>query len=528
MNASCSTRSVMIPFAAWLAACGGSAATSAKGPGEGAGLKLDVIGEWTDPGRDYPSAPPFVQPIPGDPLSNTAAPLLVVRNATILTAAGKTFERGTIVLRGGAIAAVGGSDVAVPEDAQVIDGTGKFVSPGIIDTHSHIGVYSSPGVSSNSDGNEVTGPNTAEARAAYGYWPQDPQITRAAAGGITAAQILPGSANLIGGHGYTVVMRPGRSADEVGFPGAPPTIKMACGENPKRVYGEKGGPQTRMAVYQAFRTFFQEAAEYDAKVIGYRRAHALWTRKKARAAELDKDQSDPTKRIPPETAPEPPPRNARLETLAAVLRGEVLVQVHCYRADEIHHMVAIADELGFKIRSFHHALEAYKVRDLLVEHDIAISTWADWWAFKMEAFDGIMENAALFQNAGGRPVIHSDSAIGIQRLNQEASKAMWAGRHAGLTITDDQALRWITANAAWVLGIDAITGTLEVGKRADVVVWNAHPLSVYAQPELVLQGGVPAYDRARGLTPTDFELGNSAIDAAIESDPASNTKGGAR
>jgi imidazolonepropionase-like amidohydrolase len=200
----------------------------------------------------------------------------------------------------------------------------------------------------------------------------------------------------------------------------------------------------------------------------------------------------------------------RLETLAAVLRGEVLVQIHCYKASDIAEMVAVADESGFKIRSFHHALEAYKVRDLLVGKGIGINTWSDWWGFKLEAFDGIPENAALFTQQGGRATIHSDSAVGIQRLNQDAAKAMAAGRAAGVAITDDQALRWVTANPAWMLGIDGITGTLETGKRADVVVWDLSPFSVYSRAELVVSGGEVTFDRSRGLTPSDFELGNAA------------------
>ncbi|RMH41673.1 MAG: amidohydrolase [Deltaproteobacteria bacterium] len=484
-----------------VAACGGAAkrTPAAKPP------RLDVIAPWTDPEQDLPR-PREVAPRPVEP-----PPPVAIRGATILTAAGDRIDGGTIVLADGVIAAIGAGDVPIPDGARVIDATGKFVTPGIIDTHSHIGVYAAPHVAAHSDGNEATAPVTAEVRAAYGYWPQDPAIARAAAGGVTAAQILPGSANLIGGRGFVVRMVPGRTVDEVRFPGAPSTLKMACGENPKRVYGEKGGPQTRMGEYAAFRAAFQSAVEYRAKWRAYARARELWLKKRARAQQLNATLP-PKRRIPGEPAPEPPPRDAKLDTLAAVLDGDILVQIHCYRAPEIREMVAIADEFGFSIRSFHHALEAYKVRDVLVDHGIAISTWADWWGFKMEAFDGIPENAALFAEAGGRAVIHSDSSIGIQRLNQEAAKAMYAGRAAGIDISEDQALRWITANPAWVLGIDGVTGTLERGKRADVVVWSAHPFSVYARADLVFNGGELVYDRAAGPTPTDFELGNSAID----------------
>ena len=212
----------------------------------------------------------------------------------------------------------------------------------------------------------------------------------------------------------------------------------------------------------------------------------------------------------PEPPPEAPPRDLNLETLARVLSGEVLVQVHCYRGDEMRNLVALADEYGFHIRAFHHALEAYKVRDLIAAHGIAVATWSDWWGFKMEAFDGIQENAALVTEAGARATIHSDSAIAIQRLNQDAAKAMEAGRAAGIDVDEDDALRWITANAAWVLGIDDVVGTLEKGKRADVVVWSGSPWSVYSLPEVVIQAGEVVFRRAAGLGESDFELANAA------------------
>jgi imidazolonepropionase-like amidohydrolase len=405
------------------------------------------------------------------------------------------------VLDGGTSRFVGAGAGDAPAGATVIDGKGKFVTPGIIDAHSHIGVYPSPGANAHGDGNEATAPVTAGVQARYGYWPQDPQITRALAAGVTSALILPGSANLVGG----------RTSEEVAFPGAPPTVKMACGENPKRVYGQKGGPQTRMAEYAAFRTAFHEAGQYILKKEAYARQRAQWEKKKARAAELDGKGGKPVKG---ETAPDPVPVDLRLETLAGVLKGEVLVQIHCYKATEIAEMVAIAKEFGFPIRSFHHALEAYKVRDLLVANDIAINTWADWWGFKLEAFDGIPENAALVTEQGGRVTIHSDSPISIQRLNQEAAKAMYSGNAAGVAISEDTALRWVTANPAWVMGIDDVTGTLEAGKRADVVLWSAHPFSVYALPEVVIAGGEVTFERAAGRAPTDFEMGNAASERA--------------
>lgn len=446
-----------------------------------------------------------------DATRNPAAPTVAIVGGTVMTAAGAVIERGTVVLRGGAILAVGGADVAVPAGATVVDARGRFVTPGVIDAHSHLGVYAAPDGRANDDGNEAVAPVTAGVRAEYGYAPDDPQIARALAGGVTTALILPGSANLIGGRGFTAVLRPGRLTSEVVFPGAPSTLKMACGENPKRVYGGKGGPQTRMGVYAGFRTAYAQAAAYAAKQAAYRDARARWEARRAQAAELG--AAPGAEAIAGEAAPEPPPIDLALETLAAVLRGEILVQVHCYKAADMGQMLAVADDAGFTIRSFHHALEAYKIRDVLAARGVAINTWADWWGFKLEARDGIPENAALVTEQGGRATIHSDSAIGIQRLNQEAAKAAAAGRRAGVALTDDQVLRWITANPAWVLGIDEVTGTLAAGKRADVVVWSGSPFSVYSHAEQVYVAGELTFDRAAGLRPSDYELGASSVDA---------------
>jgi imidazolonepropionase-like amidohydrolase len=482
------------------AACASTASTTKP-------LELEVIGEWIDP-EDH-------GPRPATPAARPERPAprpVVIRGATLLTAAGRRIEGGTLVLAGGKVAAIGGADLAAPEGALEIDGAGRFVTPGIIDAHSHIGVYPSMAGGGNADGNEMSDVNTAAAAAEYAYLPQDPAIARALAGGVTAALVIPGSANLFGGRGVTVEMRPARRLDEIRFAGAPPTLKMACGENPKRVHGAKTGPQTRMGEIAAVRAAFRAAAEHAAKHAVYRRQHAAWEQRRQRAAELERES--PGRRVKPEDAPARPEPDLRLETLAAVLRGEILLQVHCYTARDIEQMVAVADELGLRIRAFHHALDAYKVRDQLAARAIAIATWADWWGFKIEALDGIPENAALFTESGGRAAIHSDSSIGIQRLNQEAAKALAAGRAAAIEVSDDQALRWITANPAWILGIDDVTGTLETGKRADVVVWSAHPFSVYARADLVFIAGELAHDRARGPAPSDFELENSFLGEA--------------
>jgi imidazolonepropionase-like amidohydrolase len=407
-------------------------------------------------------------------------PPVVIRHATILTAAGAEIADGAILWKDGRIAAVG-TTVDAPPDAIVVDGTGKYVTPGIIDTHSHLGVYAAPGTEAEADGNEATNPVTAEVWAEHSFWPQDPQIPLAIAGGITTIQVLPGSANLIGGRSAVLKLIPARTVQEMKFPGARDGLKMACGENPKRVYGRRGGPATRMGNMAGYRTAFAQAE-------AYRRRWDKWN------AEHQGD---------------PPERNLRLETLAEVLRDRLSVQNHCYRADEMAQMLDLAREFGFQIRSFHHAVEAYKIADLLAKAGTAVSVWADWWGFKEEAMDGIPENAALNEQAGGRPVIHSDSPSGIQRLNQEAAKAMSYGRRAGIPITRDQALRWITANPAWVLGIDSLVGTLEPGKMADVVVWSGDPFSVYTKAVQVYNDGRLVYDRndPAHQPRTDFELG---------------------
>lgn len=393
----------------------------------------------------------------------------LIRNATILTAAGPTIERGSILLQNGKIAAVG-QNVTAPPGALVIDASGKWITPGVIDTHSHLGVYAAPGVESLSDGNEATNPNTAEVSAEHSIWPQDPQFDLALAGGITTMQILPGSANLFGGRGVTVKNVPSRTAEGMKFPGAPYGLKMACGENPKRVFGSRNtAPSTRMGNVAGYRRAWQAAAEYRDSLRRWKTAG-----------------SDPEKR---------PARNLQLETLAGVLDGEILVHNHCYRADEMATMINIAKEFGYKISSFHHAVEAYKIRDLLAENNICASMWADWWGFKLEAYDGIRENIALVDQARGCAIVHSDDAKGIQRLNQEAAKALRAGWEAGFKIDRADAVKWLTANPAKALGIDKVTGSLEAGKNADVVIWTGDPFSVYSRADRVFIDGALIYDR---------------------------------
>jgi imidazolonepropionase-like amidohydrolase len=453
---------------------------------------LGVLGACS-PARRHAPALPTAAPEP-------AAPALALVGATIWTADGtkKVFERGTVILRDGRIAAVGDSRTPIPPGTPTLDVAGRYITPGLIDAHSHLGVYPSPSVDAHSDGNESTNPNTAEVSAEHGFWPQDPGLGRAAAGGVTTLLVLPGSANLIGGRGVTMKNRPGRSAATMRFPGAPYVLKMACGENPKRVYGKKSGPSTRMGNVAGMRTAFLQAQDYLRK-------WAAWRRKNPSATTASTTTKPGAKGKPP--GDPPPVRDLKLETLGEVMAGRMLVQNHCYRADEMLLMLDLAREMGFKIRTFHHALEAYKIADVLARQQVAAATWSDWWGFKMEAYDGIPENLALVHAAGARAVVHSDSPVGIQRLNQAAAQGLAVGKEMGLPLDEQDALRWITANPAWALGVDARTGSLEAGKMADLVVWSHPPLSVYARPQQVFVDGHLVFDRDKGVRPSDFELG---------------------
>jgi len=343
-----------------------------------------------------------------------------------------------------------------------------------------LGVYPSPAISSTSDGNESTSPNTANVWAEHSVWPQDPQFSLALAGGVTTMQILPGSANLFGGRGVTIKNVPSRTVQGMKFPSAPHGLKMACGENPKRVYGSrKSAPSTRMGNVAGYRAEWLKAVEYR----------------------------DRWRNYDPEGEKPAPSRDLRMETLVGVLDGEIIVHNHCYRADEMATLIEVSKEFGYKIGTFHHAVESYKIADLLAQEEICSAMWADWWGFKLEAFDGILQNIALVENAGACAIVHSDSARDIQRLNQEASKARSAGIRMGIDISKEDAIGWITLNAAKSLGIEKVTGSLEPGKAADLVIWSRDPFSVYSKAEKVFIDGYLYFDRMTGKKPvTDFAL----------------------
>lgn len=451
-------------------------------------------------GRERPQAasarpagpPPPVVTIPADPYPSTYRPLpsrpTLIRNARVYDGKGGELAGASILMRDGKVAAIG-ERVEAPRDAEVIDATGLWVTPGVIDVHSHLGDYPTPAVAAHQDGNEVTGPVRPEVWAEHSVWPQDPGFTRALAnGGVTTLHILPGSANLFGGRGVTLRNLPQQTVQAMRFPGAPYSLKMACGENPKRVYGSRNQmPGSRMANVALMRQTWARAQEYKRRWDDY-------------AARAKDGKARPT---------DAPARDLQLETLVGVLEGKITVQNHCYRSDEMAIILDMAREFGYRVAAFHHAVESYKIADLLAREGVCSAMWADWYGFKMESIDGIKENIPMVHAAGACAVTHSDDAGGVQRLNQETAKALAAGRRVGLRISNGEAWTWIGINAAKALGIDEEVGSLEPGKRADVVLWNADPLSVYARPLRVWMDGALVYDAAdpQRRPVSDFELG---------------------
>jgi imidazolonepropionase-like amidohydrolase len=421
-----------------------------------------------------PAKAPAPFPSTYKPYPNIAT---AIRNVTIFDGEGGRIDNGVVFMSGGKIESVGGPDTPIPADIAVFDGAGKFVTPGIIDIHSHLGDYPSPSVEAHSDGNEATSPTTPEVWAEHSVWPQDPGFSRALAnGGVTALQVLPGSANLMGGRSVVLKNVYARTVQGMKFPGAPYGMKMACGENPKRVYGSKGrAPSTRMGNVAVNRQTWIKAQEYKKK------------------RDSGKDFT----------------RDIGMETLAGVLDGDISIQNHCYRADEMAIVLDMAKEFGYKVSTFHHAVESYKIADLLRDNNVCSAVWADWWGFKMEAYDGIPENAAILHNTGACVVIHSDDENQIQRLNQEAAKAQANGRRMGFNISDAEVIKWLTYNPAKAMGIDKMTGSLKPGKMADVVLWNGNPLSVYSRPDKVWVDGALLFDASdpKRRPVSDFELG---------------------
>ena len=390
--------------------------------------------------------------------SSTAPADVVIKNATVMTASHGTIQHGSVWLHNGKIAGVGAT-VNSPAGAVVVDATGKYVTPGIIDPHSHSAL--------GDDVNEATSPVTPSMMMIDAFDNRDKALYLALAGGVTSELLLHGSANMIGGQAVVIKNKFGLSKEEMLFPNAPQSIKFASGENPKRVYGTRNQlPSTRMGNFEVMRQAFE-----DAKV--YRRD---WDAYNDKVAKGDKEARAPH-------------RDLKLEALADILRGKLLVQIHCYRADEFLTEEAIAKDYGFKIRAFHHALEMYKVGGKIAADGTAIATFTDWYGGKYEMWDGIPWNAVMSMREGVRVALKSDSNDHIRRLPSEAGKMIHYGG-----ATEDEAITMVTLNPAWIMGIDDKTGSLDVGKDGDVVIWNMDPLSTYARVEKVFIDGDMFFD----------------------------------
>jgi imidazolonepropionase-like amidohydrolase len=390
----------------------------------------------------------------------------LIRNATILTISHGTLQNADLLIRNGKIAGVG-PNLKAGANARVIDATGKFVMPGIIDAHSH----------SMMDGsvNECTLSVTSMVRTQDVLNPTDPDLYRELAGGVTSLLLLHGSCNAIGGQSTTVKIKYGRTADEFIFPGAPPGIKFALGENPKRsnftqAPNQRRYPSTRMGVEEVIRDAFVRARDYKRAWDDYRAA-----------SRVDKNLI-------------PPRRDIQLDPLVEILEGKRYVHSHCYRADEIMMLINLADEFGFKVRTFQHVLEGYKVASEIARHGAGASTFADFWGYKVEAYDAIPYNAAIMTRKGVVVSINSDSDERARRLNIDAAKMV---KYGGLS--EEEALKLITINPAIQLGIDSRVGSIDVGKDADLAIWTANPLSVFARVDTTFIDGEVFFDRQQDL-----------------------------
>ena len=405
--------------------------------------------------------------VKSSPAAETAAPVILIRNATILTVSHGTIDKGDILIKDGKIAAVGGA-LKAPSDATVIDATGQFVTPGIIDCHSHIAVDGSVNEGSVSVSSMV---NIADVLDS-----DDVSIFRDLAGGVTTANILHGSANSIGGQTIVIKLRWGQPAAKLPFEGALPGIKFALGENPKRSNFRVSGaperyPTTRMGVEETIRSAFTEARDYKKS----------WDDYNKRAAAGEKNVL-------------PPRRNLKLDPLVEVLEGKRYVHAHCYREDEILMLLRVAKEFGFRVQTFQHVLEGYKVADEIAAAGTGASTFSDWWAYKVEAYDAIPYNAALMTRRGVLVSINSDDAAEATHLNQEAAKSIHYGG-----LTPDEALKLVTLNPAIQLGIDKRVGSIDVGKDADLAIYNHDPLSAYAVVQKTLIDGRIYFDREKEI-----------------------------
>jgi len=416
----------------------------------------------------------------GSTYERSASRDILVTNVIVLDGNGGRQDGVDVLISDGKISSVG-RNLQPDSEALTIDGKGRWVTPGLIDVHSHNGTFSLPFTDdSSTDISAVSTPIVADTWIEHAVNPQDPSFYQALAGGVTTIQILPGSAPLIGGRAVVVKPIAASSVFEMKFPGAPYGLKMACGENPKGNFGEKGmAPTSRQGEVSMMRDAWIKADAYRKKI----------------GAKPDEDS-------------ESEPRDLTMETLAGVLDGDIKVHLHCYRASDIAVMLSVAREFDFKIAAIHHAVEAYKIPKLLRDNDTCVAVWSDWWGFKLEARDAIRENAAFVEAGGACVMLHSDSPFVGQQMNLEAAKAMAAGNHAGLEIGPETAITWITKNPARALGLDDQVGRIAVGYNADIVVWSGNPFSIYTKADHVFIDGASHYDRLSEdeQSFSDFEL----------------------
>ena len=416
---------------------------------------------------------------------------VAIINAKILTVGPLgVIEKGTILVRAGKIAAVG-ADVVVPQGGNVIDAAGRVVTPGLIDAHSHTAIEDNV--------NECTNIVTAEVRVRDVLDPRDINIYRQLAGGVTAANVLHGSCNSIGGQNATIKMRWGApSGEALVFQGAPPGIKFALGENPKRSsfsVGARRYPATRMGVEVSIRNAFLEAKAYKKEWDDYEAAMKAPAGKPGKSAgPIQSSRSDGGLGAGSGQRPPAPRRNLQMEALKEVLEGKRLVHAHSYRADEILMLINVANEMGFKIATFQHVLEGYKVASEIAKHGAGASTFSDWWAYKMEAYDAIPYNAAIMASHGVVVSLNSDSDELARRLYWEAAKTV---RYGG--VSEDEAFKMVTINPAKQLRIDKWAGSIEVGKDADLAIFKSHPFAPDARVEMTLVDGKVMFDRSKDI-----------------------------
>ena len=432
-------------------------------------------------------APWRIDPFPSTYQPGPRSDVLII-DATVLDGAGRRLDHGEVLVRGGRIVAVAPT-IAGIAGVRVIDANGRWVTPGIIDVHSHDGTYVEPLTDidrDSSDVAELADPNAADTRIETAIDVQDTAFYHALESGVTTVQVLPGSDPIFGGHAVLLHPIAATSVAAMKVPGALRGFKMACGESPKSADADAHrGPTSRQGEIAYIRAAFLDAAAYRAD----------WDRYASGKSAM------------------PPKRDLKREALAGILAGDIHVDMHCYRSDDMATMLAVAREFGFRLAAFHHAMEAYKIPALLREAGTCAAVWGDWWGFKMEALDGVRAEAPMLDRAGVCVTMHSDSPASGQRLAIEAAKAGAAGRAIGIDVPPERMIRWITGNAALMLGMQDRIGTLAPGYDADLVLWSGNPFSIYTKADLVMIDGAVAFDRSAmpAHSPSDFELGRTGV-----------------